>query len=221
MPKIPTLARAPLRPKSLRRRARSCPWLLRSTILRIPFRRLRPWSRADDARRVARRAEARHLSGHQACGEREDLERHARLRYQVGRLQHPREEAAASLHLYSGAPMPFMQRPTRSGTALHAGAIPGYPASHGCVRLPYSFAPKLFEMTSVGQNVVVTRGRPVPTPIEHPNLFELPPPKPPVAMAASVAVPRLLTDAVRFRPKATTTITPSQRSAPMRRCACW
>ena len=99
-------------------------------------------------------------------------------------------------NLYSGAPMPFMQRLTRSGTALHAGAIPGYPASHGCVRLPYSFAPKLFEMTSVGQNVVVTRARPVPTRIEHPNLFELPPPKPPVAMAASVAVPRLLTDAV-------------------------
>ena len=99
-------------------------------------------------------------------------------------------------NLYSGAPMPFMQRLTRSGTALHAGAIPGYPASHGCVRLPYSFAPKLFEMTSVGQNVVVTRGRPVPTRIEHPNLFELPSPKPQVAMAASVAVPRLLTDAV-------------------------
>ena len=99
-------------------------------------------------------------------------------------------------NLYSGAPMPFMQRLTRSGTALHAGAIPGYPASHGCVRLPYSFAPKLFEMTSVGQSVVVTRGRLVPTRIEHPNLFELPPHKPQVAMAASVAVPRLLTDAV-------------------------
>lgn len=99
-------------------------------------------------------------------------------------------------NLYSGAPMPFMQRLTRSGTALHAGAIPGYPASHGCVRLPYSFAPKLFEMTKVGENVVVTRGRPVPTPIAHPNLFEPPSPKPQVAMAASVAVPRLLTDAV-------------------------
>lgn len=99
-------------------------------------------------------------------------------------------------NLYSGAPMPFMQRLTRSGTALHAGAIPGYPASHGCVRLPYSFAPKLFEMTHVGENVVVARGRPVPTRIEHPNLFELPSPKPQVAMAASVAVPRLLTDAV-------------------------
>ena len=39
--------------------------------------------------------------------------------------------------------------------ALHGGAIPGYPASHGCVRLPHGFAPQLFEMTSVGENVVV------------------------------------------------------------------
>jgi uncharacterized protein YjbI with pentapeptide repeats/lipoprotein-anchoring transpeptidase ErfK/SrfK len=104
-------------------------------------------------------------------------------------------------NLYSGAPMPFMQRLTRSGTALHAGAIPGYPASHGCVRLPYSFAPKLFEMTKVGENVMVTRGRPVPARIAHPNLFELPSPKPQVAMAASVAVPRLLSDAVAGEPE--------------------
>jgi lipoprotein-anchoring transpeptidase ErfK/SrfK len=48
-----------------------------------------------------------------------------------------------------------MQRLTRSGTALHAGAVPGYPASHGCIRLPFSFAPKLFQMTAVGGNVLV------------------------------------------------------------------
>ena len=100
-------------------------------------------------------------------------------------------------NLYSGAPMPFMQRLTRSGTALHAGAIPGYPASHGCVRLPYSFAPKLFEMTSVGENVVVTRSRSAPKPIEHPNLFQLPPPNPQMAMAAdAAALPHRLSDAV-------------------------
>lgn len=100
-------------------------------------------------------------------------------------------------NLYSGAPMPFMQRLTRSGTALHAGAIPGYPASHGCVRLPYSFAPKLFEMTSVGENVVVTRSRPVPKPIEHPNLFELSPSKPQLAMAADAsALSHKLSDAI-------------------------
>jgi peptidoglycan hydrolase-like protein with peptidoglycan-binding domain len=100
-------------------------------------------------------------------------------------------------NLYSGAPMPWMQRLTRSGTALHAGAIPGYPASHGCVRLPYSFAPKLFELTKVGENVVVTRGRPVPTRIEHANLFQLPPLNPQVAMAAdATSLPRRLSDAV-------------------------
>ena len=40
-------------------------------------------------------------------------------------------------NLYNGAPMPWMQRLTWSGTALHAGVVPGYPASHGCIRLPY------------------------------------------------------------------------------------
>ena len=65
-------------------------------------------------------------------------------------------------NIYSGAPMPWMNRITWSGTALHAGVVPGYPASHGCIRLPYSFAPKLFDITSVGDNVVISRDRPVP-----------------------------------------------------------
>ncbi|HZQ02176.1 MAG TPA: L,D-transpeptidase family protein, partial [Reyranella sp.] len=83
-------------------------------------------------------------------------------------------------NIYSGAPMPWMNRITWSGTALHAGVVPGYPASHGCIRLPYSFAPKLFDITSVGDNVVISRDRPVPALIEHPNLFQpLPPPPPP------------------------------------------
>jgi peptidoglycan hydrolase-like protein with peptidoglycan-binding domain len=65
------------------------------------------------------------------------------------------------------------------------------------VRLPYSFAPKLFEMTSVGENVVVTRSRPAPKPIEHANLFQLPAPNPQLAMAADVATAeRRLSDAV-------------------------
>ncbi len=51
-------------------------------------------------------------------------------------------------NIYSGAPMPWMNRITWSGTALHAGVVPGYPASHGCIRLPFSFAPKLFQMTT-------------------------------------------------------------------------
>jgi peptidoglycan hydrolase-like protein with peptidoglycan-binding domain len=83
-------------------------------------------------------------------------------------------------NIYSGAPMPWMNRITWSGTALHAGVVPGYPASHGCIRLPYSFAPKLYSITSVGDNVVISRDRPAPALIEHSNLFQpLPPPPPP------------------------------------------
>ena len=62
-------------------------------------------------------------------------------------------------NLYNGAPMPWMQRLTWSGTALHAGVVPGYPASHGCIRLPYSFAPKLFSITDVGGQVVVAQAK--------------------------------------------------------------
>jgi peptidoglycan hydrolase-like protein with peptidoglycan-binding domain len=73
--------------------------------------------------------------------------------------------------------MPWMNRLTWSGTAMHAGIVPGYPASHGCIRLTYAFAPKFFQMSSVGDNVITSRGRPKPTPIEHGALFQpLPPP---------------------------------------------
>lgn len=83
-------------------------------------------------------------------------------------------------NLYNGAPMPWMQRLTWSGTALHAGVVPGYPASHGCIRLPYSFAPKLFSMTNVGEQVVVARSRVKPALISHPALFQPRPlPSPP------------------------------------------
>ncbi len=84
-------------------------------------------------------------------------------------------------NLFSGAPMPWMQRLTWSGTALHAGVVPGYPASHGCVRLPFSFAPKLFQITGIGENVVVTGDRVAPKLIKHQNLFQ---PAPRLAQAA-------------------------------------
>lgn len=57
---------------------------------------------------------------------------------------------------YDNAPMPYMQRLTWKGVALHAGQLPGYPASHGCIRLPKSFAPLLYGVTSLGMTVVVT-----------------------------------------------------------------
>lgn len=100
-------------------------------------------------------------------------------------------------NLYSGAPMPWMQRMTWSGTALHAGVLPGYPASHGCIRLPFSFAPKLFAITTVGENVVVARDRVAPALIEHANLFQpLPQPDPPI-MAKEAKPERQSSNAIK------------------------
>lgn len=61
---------------------------------------------------------------------------------------------------YNNAPMPFMQRLTWDGIALHAGQIPGRPASHGCVRLPLEFARNLFAVTSVGASVHIIQQAP-------------------------------------------------------------
>lgn len=59
--------------------------------------------------------------------------------------------------IYDNAPMPYMQRLTWGGVALHAGQLPGYPASHGCIRLPLEFAKRLFEVTRLGMTVIVDR----------------------------------------------------------------
>jgi hypothetical protein len=59
---------------------------------------------------------------------------------------------------YDDAPMPYQQRLTWKGVALHAGNLPGLPASHGCVRLPMEFAKKLFEVTPMGGTVVIAGG---------------------------------------------------------------
>ena len=61
-------------------------------------------------------------------------------------------------NLYASAPMPFMQRLTWDGVAIHAGRNPGFPASHGCIRVPTAFARKLFAATNVGTQVIVTEG---------------------------------------------------------------
>jgi len=62
-------------------------------------------------------------------------------------------------NLYSNAPMPFMQRLTWSGIAMHAGHLPGYPASHGCIRMPRAFAEQLYAMTDLGVSVSVVAHR--------------------------------------------------------------
>jgi len=74
-------------------------------------------------------------------------------------------------NLYDDAEMPFMQRLTWSGIALHAGPLPGYPASHGCIRMPYEFAEQLYDLTPIGMRVIVARGDVRPAAIDHPALF--------------------------------------------------
>jgi hypothetical protein len=82
------------------------------------------------------------------------------------------KEAQHYSNLYDDASMPFMQRITWSGIALHAGALPGYAASHGCVRMPYEFAKLLFDMTKIGTRVIVGRNDVSPVEISHPALFK-------------------------------------------------
>jgi hypothetical protein len=76
-------------------------------------------------------------------------------------------------NLYSNAPMPYMQRLTWSGIALHAGELPGYPASHGCIRLPEEFARLLWATTRVGARVIVSPYEIAPVEISHPRLTAL------------------------------------------------
>ncbi len=85
-------------------------------------------------------------------------------------------------NLYSNAPMPYMERITWSGVALHEGPLPGYPASHGCIRLTHDFAARLWQITRLGVRVIVARNDVIPADFAHPHLFEpkAKPPEPPV-----------------------------------------
>lgn len=118
-------------------------------------------------------------------------------------------------NLYSSAPMPFMQRITWSGVALHAGELPGYPASHGCIRLPVQFASRLWNWTARrGARVIITPGDVTPINVTHKTLVAmlpspvaaLPEPKLPVRTAdASSALPAVKSDATETPLRGTTT----------------
>jgi hypothetical protein len=73
--------------------------------------------------------------------------------------------------LYDDAWMPNMQRITWNGIALHGGPLPGYAASHGCVRMPYGFAEKLFDKTWIGMRVIISPNEAEPVEFFHPALF--------------------------------------------------
>ncbi|MBB5048686.1 hypothetical protein HNR60_003454 [Rhodopseudomonas rhenobacensis] len=83
--------------------------------------------------------------------------------------------------MYDDAWMPNMQRITWNGVALHGGPLPGYAASHGCVRMPYDFAEKLFDKTNIGLRVIIAPNDAAPVSFAHPALFA---PKPEALAAA-------------------------------------
>ena len=108
-------------------------------------------------------------------------------------------------NIYSGAPMPYMERITWSGIALHEGPLPGRAASHGCIRLPGSFAAGLFKITKLGARVIITRDPVAPVTVASARLFV--PKKPdevPVAAAPTVvADAQAATSSIKFDSPAT------------------
>lgn len=107
----------------------------------------------------------------------------ARSRVSSGTASHPTPTGIFSIiqknlfhrsNLYSDAPMPFMQRITWSGVALHQGVLPGYPASHGCIRMPEMFSRQFWAITRLGVRVTVTRAAVTPADFSHATLFTLP-----------------------------------------------
>lgn len=97
-------------------------------------------------------------------------------------------------NLYSNAPMPYMQRLTWDGIAMHGGHLPGYPASHGCIRLPHPFAKALFGATQMNQEVVVLQN--IATPLKRPEPKVAPVVEPTVQPAVPVNQPGTIPPAV-------------------------
>lgn len=116
-------------------------------------------------------------------------------------------------NLYNDAPMPFMQRLTWSGIALHAGDLPGYPASKGCIRMPYDFAGQLFELSKRGTRVVVARDNVIPVDFAHPSLFKPSPLEPVPAADGSPGSLHLATAQVGAQVKGSAVAAPLTRRA--------
>jgi hypothetical protein len=89
-------------------------------------------------------------------------------------------------NLYDDASMPFMERLTWTGIAMHAGPVPGHPASHGCTRLPYGFAQQLYRLTEPGMRVVIVREDIAPLKIEQPAIFAQMRPSGPAASPSTI-----------------------------------
>ncbi len=106
-------------------------------------------------------------------------------------------------NLYNDAPMPWMERITWSGVALHAGNLPGYPASHGCIRLPHAYSRSLYSLTRLGTRVIVSGDDPAPTHFAHEDLFQPLPTAAEVAAIAAATAGATMTPADAPRPMQT------------------
>src|SRR5438034_5881572 len=104
----------------------------------------------------------------------------ARSSVSTGRPGHPsptgvftilEKEVRHTSSIYKGAEMPYMERVTWGGIALHAGNLPGYPDSHGCIRLPLEFSKLLFGVTMKGATVIIADVHSAPAETVHPGLF--------------------------------------------------
>ncbi|WP_199504807.1 L,D-transpeptidase [Qipengyuania sp. YIM B01966] len=82
------------------------------------------------------------------------------------------KKVAHRSNLYNDAPMPYMQRLTWDGIAMHAGNLPGYPASHGCIRFPLTFAEHLYDVTQLGLTVIITQASEIPRFAPAPRILQ-------------------------------------------------
>lgn len=101
--------------------------------------------------------------------------------------------------IYDGAPMPYMERLTWGGVALHAGGLPGYPESHGCIHLPSEFAKDLYDVSPPGMTVVIADAASEPTWVTHPGYLA------PITIVGGKAVnedPLQSSDQDRWQPEA-------------------
>lgn len=120
--------------------------------------------------------------------------------------------------MYDDAWMPNMQRITWNGLALHGGPLPGYAASHGCVRMPYGFAEKLFDKTRIGMRVIVSPDDAAPVDFSHPALSLFMPSAELIAAAPekAEALSREAADAARMADETRkTAATAARESAPL------
>jgi L,D-transpeptidase catalytic domain len=104
--------------------------------------------------------------------------------------------------MYDDASMPNMQRITWNGIALHGGPLPGYAASHGCVRMPFGFAEKLFDKTRIGMRVIISPNDAEPIEFSHPALFMPSQETVAAAPAKAEALAREATEAVKMADEA-------------------